>query len=223
VATVVTPAVPPPPVLASPPVPASPPPLPDGEPDRVLRFLVALAVLLVAVAAALAAAALVEHRDGSYRAKAVVQLTPGPDPANAVEDAVTQGLTTYASRASSHEFTVTAATRGEVATSAVTGDVVGKQRGTDRIELDVLAATPTEARALATGAGDALVELVNEDQAVSQPSAGDRLAASVVAGPQKVAKESPKDRDAWIAGALAAGAVLVLSGVAAVLRLARRS
>jgi hypothetical protein len=189
----------------------------------VLRFLVALAVLLLAAAAGLGAAALVEHRDSAYRAEVVVQLSPGPDPAGSVDEAVASGVSNYVSKASSHDFTLTAARRAGVSTSAVQGDIVGKARGKNQVELDVLAETAAEARTLAVGAGDALSELVNEDQAVNEPSPGDRLSAAVQGDPAPSVKTAPDDSDAWIAGALAAGAVLVLSALGVVLRHTRRS
>ncbi|MFN2538558.1 MAG: hypothetical protein ABR549_10465 [Mycobacteriales bacterium] len=213
------------PAAVPPPVPAvvaTETTVPAREGDGLLRFLVMLAVLLLAAAAGLGAAAFVEHRDTSYRAVLVVQLTPGPDPAGSVEDAIAQGVTRYVSQASAPTFTETAARRADVAGSDVKGDVMAKQRGTDQVELEVRASTAAQAKTLAAGAGDALVELVNLDQVVSQPSAGDRLSAAVIGEPERIGKAAPKDRDAWIAGALAAGAVLVLAAVAAVLRVSRR-
>lgn len=209
------------------PVPAAVPTAPveraARERDGLLRFLVVLAVLLLAAAAGLGAAALVEHRDSTYRAEVVVQLSPGPDPAGSVDDAIASGVTSYASKASSHAFTVTAAQRASVSTADVKGDIVGEAHGKNQVRLAVLAETATQARTLAVGAGDALVELVNEDQAVNEPSAGDRLSAAVQGEPAAAVKTAPDDSDAWIAGGLAAAAVLVLSGLAVVLRHTRRS
>lgn len=196
---------------------------PSKGDDGLLRFLIMLAVLLLAAAAGLGAAAFVEHRDTSYRAEVLVQLAPGPDPAAPVADALAQGVERYASQTSAHPFTATAVRRAGLSPSASKGDVVGKAHGTNQVELVVLAATAQEARTFATGAGDALVELVNLDQVVSQASPGDRLSAAVIGEPQGVTKAAPKDRDAWIAAVLAAAAVLVLAGVATLLRLTRRT
>ena len=216
-------AVPAPPttVLAA---PAPEPVVPvQRESDGVVRFLVLLAVLLLAAAAGMGAAAFVEHRDSTYKASTVVRLDAGPDPTLPIEDTVAQGMTTYTAAASAHSFTATAEQRAGVAASAVQGDVQAAQRAPRQITLTVLASTSAEATKLATGAGDAFVELVNLQEAVNQASAGDRLAAVVVGPEDGVVKTAPKARDAWIAALLAAGAVLVLAGVAALLRLTRRS
>ncbi|MCU1602734.1 MAG: hypothetical protein JWO22_3443, partial [Frankiales bacterium] len=193
------------------------------ESDGLVRFLVLLAVLLLAAAAGMGAAAFVEHRDSTFKASTVVRLDAGPDPALPIEDTLSQGVTTYVAAASDHAFTLTSEQRAGVAPAAVQGDVQAVQRAPRQITLSVLAKTSGEARALATGAGDAFVELVNLQETVNQASAGDRLAA-VVVGPQDgVVKTAPKARDAWIAALLAAGAVLVLAGVGTLLRLTRRS
>jgi hypothetical protein len=191
--------------------------------DGVARFLVTVAVLLLAAAAGLGAAAFVEHRDSTYRSSVVVRLDPGPAPALATGQTLSAGGTTYLRLAATHEFTVTAATRAGLATSDVQGDVQTHQRAPRQIELDVFAKTGKEAQALATGAGDAFIDLVNLNEAATQTSAGDRLLAAVVAPPEAVSKTAPKDRDAWIAGGLAAGVVLVLAGVTALLTRTRRA
>jgi hypothetical protein len=204
-------------------VPADPVPEPARERDGVTRFLVTVAVLVLAAAAGLGTAAFVEHRDRTYRASVVVRLDPGPAPVLATDQTLSAGGTTYLRLAATHEFTLSAATRAGLATSVVKGDVQTHQRAPRQIELDAFAKTGKEAEALATGAGDAFIELVNLNEAATQTSAGDRLLAAVVAPPEGVSKTAPKDRDAWIAGGLAAGVVLVLAGVTALLRRIRRA
>jgi hypothetical protein len=208
---------------AVPPVVPADPVEPARERDGVARFLVTVAVLLLAAAAGLGAAAFVEHRDSTYRSSVVVRLDPGPAPVLATGQTLSAGGTTYLRLAATHEFTLNAATRAGLAISDVQGDVQTYQRAPRQIELDVFAKTGKEAQALATGAGDAFIDLVNLNEAATQTSAGDRLLAAVVAPPEGVSKTAPKDRDAWIAGGLAAGAVLVLAGVTALLRRTRRA
>ncbi|MCU1622019.1 MAG: hypothetical protein JWL79_864 [Frankiales bacterium] len=203
--------------------PAPPAVEPGRERDGVARFLVAVAVLLLAAAAGLGAAAFVEHRDTAYRASVVVRLDPGPAPALATDQTLSAGGTTYLRLAATHEFTLNAAMHAGLATSVVKGDVQTHQRAPRQIELDAFAKTGKEAEELATGAGDAFIELVNLNEAVTQTSAGDRLLAAVVTPPGGVSKTAPKDRNAWIAGGLAAGAVVVLAGLALLLRRTRRA
>lgn len=204
------------------PAPATPLAAPPRERDGLVRALVVLAVLLLAVAAGLGAAALVEHRDSSYRAGVVVKLSPGPDPQAPIEDSLSAGVTKYAGLAASHAFTVNAAQRAGVASSDVQGDVQAAPSGSDAVSLTVKASSAAATRKLAQGAGDALVEAVNLQEAADQTSAGDRLSAAVDATPPSATKTAPKARDAWVAGLLGAGAVLVLAGVGAVVRSGRR-
>ena len=216
-------AVPPPPTPApAAPVVAAPPRAPR-ERDGVVRFLVALAVLLLAAAAGLGAAALVEHRDSTYKAGTVVRLAPGPDPTAPIDQTIATGVSKYADLAATHAFTLNAAQRAGLTGSALQGDVQAAQSGTDSVALTVFASTSKQARALAAAAGDGLVEAVNIQETVDQPSAGDRLAAAVVGDPSPASKTAPKTSSAWIAALLAGGAVLVLAGLGAVLRFNRRA
>ena len=102
----VPPAPAPEPVAA--PAPASaaePAPVPPGRGgDAVARFLVSLAVLLLAVAAGLAAAAAVEHRDTRYRAESLVRLEPGVQPTDPVTVEVALGVHRYAAVTASAGF-----------------------------------------------------------------------------------------------------------------------
>jgi hypothetical protein len=219
------PARPRPELSAAVPVAAAPAPAaaPPRQRDGVVKFLVVVTVLLLAAAAGLAAAAYVEHRDRTYRADTVVRLDSGAQPTLPVEETLSAGVTKYIALGSAHDFTLTAAQRAELSTSALQGDIAGKQRAPRQIELDVFADTAQHATALAAAAGDALVEAVNLQEAVDQTSAGDRLGAAVVVPSERVTKTAPKDSTAWIAGALAAGGVLVLGGLGAALRATRRS
>ena len=221
------PAAVPRPAAVPPPPPARPaaeaPVAPVRQRDGVVRLLVTLAVLLLAVAAALGAAALVEHRDATYQSRTAVRLDPGPDPTLPIAETVQAGLTKYADLAGSSAFALDAARRAGIPASSLKGDLAAAPSGTDTVELTVQASSASRARALATGAGDALVEAVNLQEAADQASAGDRLAAAVVGTPSAVVKTAPSSRDAWVAALLAAGAVLVVAGLAAVLRLTRRS
>jgi hypothetical protein len=87
----------------------------------------------------------------------------------------------------------------------------------------VFAGSVADARRLAVAAGPAFVELVDIQEAVNQPSEGDRLRAVVLAGPNGVTKTAPQDSDVWLAAGLAAGVVLVLGAPGGFLGTRRRS
>jgi len=216
-----------PPLPASAPPPAQPPPPAAPLPvftdptmvyrprDGVLRALVALTVLLLAAAAGLGTAALVEHRDTSYRTTAVVRIGPGFQPTQPTGLLIGLGVRKYAELAATHAFTADAAKR---AATHATGDVTTAPLSADEIVLTVASDTAKHARALAAGAGDALVEAVNLTEAVDQPSAGDRLLANVETSPAAVSRHAPDSTRVWLLGLAAAAGVLVLGGAAALLR-----
>jgi hypothetical protein len=204
-------------------VPVTEPVVPARRGDVLVRILLTLTVLLLAAAAGLGAAALVENRDATYNADVVVRLDPGNDPQGSIEAAVLAGMTRYLNQTGSHAFTLTAAQRAGVSVADLRTDVRSSQIAARQIRLAVQASTSAGTQALANGAGDALVELVNLDQASNVASPGDRLSAAIERPAKEPTKTSPKDRDAYAAGGLAAGAVLLLSGVGALLRFTRSS
>lgn len=196
---------------------------PSGERDGVVRFLVTLAVLLLAAAAGLGAAALVEHRETRYRADTVVRIEPGPAPTQPDSIVVALGVRKYATLAAKPAFTAAAAQHAGLARSAAEDDVVATAGGADEVRLTVSADSSRHARALAIGAGEALVELVDLQEAADQASAGDRLLPVVLGEPSAVTKDGPERGRVWLLALLAAGAVLVLAGVGAIVRFSRRS
>jgi hypothetical protein len=214
------------PAVAAPPPPAAPLPTPapaPRQPDRVVRIALLLTVLLLALAAGLGTAAFVEHRKVTWQSVAVVRLDAGVAPTTSTEDSISAGVVTYLGKTATAEFTKNAAQDAQVAASSVRGTITSRQSTSSLIALEAHASTAKDAAALASGAADSFVQLVNLDQVANQPSEGDRLSAAIVSAANSTTKTSPKQRDAVIAGALAALAVLVLSGGAAAVRLSRRS
>jgi hypothetical protein len=196
--------------------------VPEGRGrDAVVRFLVTLAVLLLAAAAGLAAAAIVEHRDTRYHADSLVRLEPGVQPTDPVTVDVALGVHRYAAVTASADFRRDTARQAHLSVTDLT-TVRATPVGGDSLRLTVSATSARRARALAAGAGATLVETVNLTEAADQPSAGDRLGATVLSGPTAVSRTAAASGDAWLAALLAAGAVLALAGAAAVLSALRR-
>jgi hypothetical protein len=197
--------------------------VPARKGDVLVRVLLTLTVLLLAAAAGLGAAAFVENRSATYNADVIVRIDPGNDPQGNIDAAVLAGMTRYLGQTNTHAFTLTAAQRASVSEADLRTDVQASQLTNRQIRLAVQASTSAGTQALANGAGDALVELVNLDQASNVAAPGDRLSAAIERSSQEPVKTSPKDRDAYAAGGLAAGAVLLLSGVGVLLRFTRAS
>jgi hypothetical protein len=193
----------------------------DRDPDRVLRLLVGLAVVLLALAGGLGVAALVEHRSAAYESDVIIRFDQGPEPAAPVAGALVAGLTRYLALTSTPGFTNDVTTRAGLSRTGNV-DVAALRVAPRLLQLVVHANTPAAASRLAGSAGEELVALVDEDQAGNVANAGDRLAAIVLQGPSRPVRTQPTAGTAALDGALASAAVLVLAGAAAIVRRGRR-
>jgi hypothetical protein len=193
----------------------------DREPDRVLRRLVGLAVLLLALAGGLGVAALVEHRSAAYESDVIIRLDQGPQPAAPVSGALVAGLTRYLALTSTPGFTNDVTTRAGLRHTGNV-DVAALRVAPRLLQLVVHARTPAAASRLAGSAGESLVTLVDEDQAANVADAGDRLAAIVVQQPSRPVRTQPTSGTVAMDGGLACTAVLVLAGLAGLMRRGRR-
>ena len=194
------------------------PPLGTG-----LRVLVALTVLLLAAAAGLGAAAAVESGPMTWEVAATVQLAPGDAPSQNPTDALAAGVARYRAKVTNRSFTALSAFRAGLPAGQVREQVTAGPGAKGELRLTARAATVASARALAAAAVQGLIETVTSDQQLAAPSRGDRLTASGTGPTGSAVRVAPRDRDAWLAGGLTAGAVLLFTAVALLLRRGRSS
>jgi len=180
------------------------------------RVLVFVTVLLLAGAAGLGAAALVESGSQSWRSSAAVRLLPGEAPTVDPGAAVKAGQTGYAARVP----VTTSAVAGKAAVPSgdVRGDLEAAAYGEDEVLVTARAAHGWEAERLAAAATDALVASIALDQERVAEHPGDRLMPLIAQAPTAAEQTSPSDLRAGLAGGLAGAGVLLL----ALLRIAFR-
>jgi hypothetical protein len=176
-----------------------------------VRVALLLTAALLALAAGLGSAALVERGKATWQSVAVVRLDVGPDAAAPADQLLGAGATRYLRQVATPAFTATAAQVGGVAGAAVRRDVTARQTAPQLLDLTAYAATSRQAAALAAGASQAFVQAVTGDQAGTVAVPGDRLTATVLAAATLTARIAPKRRDAELAGAAAAAVVLGLA------------
>jgi hypothetical protein len=186
-----------------------------------LKLAVALIVLLLAGAAGVGAAAAVESRPATWESTALVQLTPGAAPSKTPDLSV--AVVRYRGKVANSSFTALSAFKAGVTNSHVRDSIASRSVGGDELRLVAHGSTAQAASALAAAAAQNLVETVTSDQQLEAPAKGDRLRATVAALDGSAVRVQPTDRDAALAGALAAGAVLLISAVGYLLRRGKTS
>jgi hypothetical protein len=189
---------------------------------RGLRAALLLALLLLSLAAGLAAAAVVEARPATWQASTLVTLTPGA----AVSDAagqVSAAQPRYADRVNAPAFTTLTAFQAGLQAGQVRRPVFAEAVGADQLRLVVRGSSRAATQRLVTAAGGSLVDAVRADQLLENPTAGAALTAEVQGTPASPVRLLPHDRDAQVAGLLSGGAVLLLGGVAFLLRRTSRA
>lgn len=187
-----------------------------AEPRRLstgARFLVTLTVLLLAAAAGMGGAALVENGAETWRSTLTVRLVPG---------AATTGTSTLAAAQSRYAeklptFTSQVATVAGVPTADVRHDLAADRLGTDQLRVVAQARTSTQAESLAIRAASSLVKIVPEDQAATVTNPADRVSALVSGYVTRAERTRPSDVLALVVGGAAALAVLLLAGSLALL------
>ena len=202
-------------------------PQPQQTPARSLgatsRAVVALTVLLIAAAAGLGAAAAVESRPMTWEAVATVQLVAGDNPSPNRAGALAAGVARYEAKVANSSFTALSVFKAGLPAGQVREPVTAGPGAGGELRLTARAATVASARALAAAGAQGLVETVDSDQQLAAPSRGDRLHATTTGAAGSVVRVQPRDRDAALAGGLAAGAVLLVAAVVVLLRRGRSS
>lgn len=187
---------------------------------KALRAAVLLIVLLLTAAAGLGAAAVVKTRPHTWQAATVVTLQPASLGTDAA--AVSAAVERYRTRVGTQDFTTLAALRTNLPAGTVREQLAGLAVGPDSIRLVARAATHDHAVRLADSAGQTLASTITSDQnGVTGDS--NRVSATYGGAARSATLLAPTDRDAYLAGGLAAGAVLVLSLAFAVLHGGRKS
>lgn len=197
------------PVVPPPTLPEAPPRTTTPGSGRGMKAAIALIVLLLAAAAGLGAAAVVHARPSTWESRAIVQLTGGVAAADPVTDRV-QGVGKYRLTVANSSFTALSAFKAGVKDDQVRKPIVGLPRGPGQILLVARADTADHTDALIAAAARNLVEAVTSDQALRVAAPDARLTASTTGRIGDAEQVKPTDEDAMVAGALAAGAVLVL-------------
>jgi hypothetical protein len=207
-----------PPVRAAEPTRVVPVPVAGSSAVRLNRVLAGLVVLLLAVAAGLGAAAAVKDRPSTWSSQSVVSITsptsPGPDSESTVVDRVLK-------RVHSAGFAGLTAASAGVRSSELRDYADARRDGAGKVVVEVRAKTADGATKLAESAGRQLLLTLATDQAVVSDS--DRRVTGTVQTPAtKAVHEKPTDRQAWLAGGLAALAVLLVGVVIVVLMTTRK-
>ena len=183
-----------------------PVPIAEGSAVRGNRVLAALIVLLLAAAAGMGAAAAVKDRPSTWRSESVVKLNPASSPGPDAQSAV---VTRLVKRAQTPGFAGLTAASAGVPASELREYAEARRDGADRLVVEVQARSANGATRLAESAGRQLLLTLATDQAVvSDPER--RLTAAVTTPATEAVKEKPTDRQAWLAGGLAALAVLLV-------------
>ena len=207
------PVVPPPTLTEAAPRPIpAPPGIGSG-----MKAAIALIVLLLAAAAGLGAAAFVEARPSTWESRAIVQLTGGVAAADPVTDRV-QGVGKYRLTVANSSFTALSAFKSGLKDDQVRTPIVGLPRGPGQILLVAQADTADHTDALVSAAARNLVEAIVSDQTLRVAAPDERLTPSTPGRIGDAEQLKPADEDAILAGALAAGLVLVLAVLIALLR-----
>jgi hypothetical protein len=187
-----------------------------AEPRRLstgARFLVTLTVLLLAAAAGMGGAALVENGAETWRSTLSVRLVPGA--ATTGTSTLVAAQTRYAEKLPT--FTSQVATVAGVPTADVRHDLAADRVGTDQLRVVAQARTSTQAESLAIRAASSLVKIVPEDQAATVANPADRVTALVSGYVTRAERTRPSDVLALVVGGAAALAVLLLAGSLALL------
>ncbi len=181
-----------------------------------------LIALLLAVAAGLGTAALVQSRDSTWEATSVVTLLTGPQPSVNSVDALAGGQDRYVDKVANASFTAQAALKAGMPDDEVRDNITARRQGGEALAVVASASSSDGALALADAAGVTLVATVVNDQALASPP-GDRLGATV-SGPSTTAERTtPSATSVLLVGLLAGVAVLLLAGVVLVVGRRRKS
>lgn len=191
-----------------------------GRPTTLLVAVLFVVTLLLAGAAALGVATVIDDRPQTWRSTAVVRLVPGTAPATGDLRA---DVARYQSSSSTREFTESVAEDAGLSKSTLRGTASVQQRAPGQLGVVVLAATSKDARVLAASAGKAVVRMVRSDQESRETNPRARLRASLPVPSTEPIKTEPRTQDALVGAGLAAGAVLVLGTVVGAVVLNRRT
>ncbi len=179
-----------------------------------MRTLLVLTVLLVAAAAGLAMAAVVENGTETWRSSLTVRIAAGPATPNAAE-AVATAQRQYAERLPG--LTSSAAASTGVPGGDIRSDLKGQRVGSDQLRVVASAATPGEAQALAGSGASTVVDQLAQDQAGAVTDERERLSALASGYVTEAERTRPSDLVALLVGGAAALAVLLLAGCLALL------
>jgi hypothetical protein len=200
------------------PEPARPAPQAGEQPPAdapTWRPLVAAAiVVLLTVAAGLGAAALARSQPATWSSSSVVTLSAVSPSASA--SAVPTGVDRYQERAQSSSFTAVSLFQAGLKQSDLRALLKARDGAPDQIVLQAKASSKAGAAKLAAAAGRALVMAVTASEAqVADQDERLSATATLASDPRR---ESPSNRDVWLAGLLAAVACLLVTTLVAVLR-----
>jgi len=193
-------------------------PVQRAEAPAVPKALVALIVLLLMAAAGMVAAAAVKDRPSTWRSEAVVSITPSTA---AAEEDTADKTKEYAETVESEGFAgLTVALVG--LSDENLRELFEARTADSEVTIEVRADTADHAAILAEAASRQLVTTVRDDQqSIVDPT--ERLDAVIEQATERAVREEPTDRQAWLAGGLAALAMLLLGGIVVLLASTSRS
>jgi hypothetical protein len=186
-----------------------------------LKLAVLLIVLLLAGAVGSGAAAVVEARPATWESTAVIKLMPGDAPSKTPD--LTVAVVRYRGKVANSSFTALSVFKAGLTSTQVRDNIGSRSVGSDELRLVAHGTTAQTAAALAAAAAENLVEIVTSDQQLEASAKGDQLRATVAGLDGSAVRVKPTDRDAALAGGLAAGAVLLIGAVSYLLRRGKKS